>query len=332
VKLQVVLAASLGLVLLAGCNGSETVPVEISTADPGDPGRVVAEVNGSSISAQRVDRVVQADLLSAGGEQGRDRLQLRRDALTLVINGELLFQAAKADGIGATEPEIDAQLEAISSQFGTADEFERHLLEAGMTVESMRARVERRLVTGVYAQSITNELELDETHARQLYEERKQDYTEGAEVRVAQIIVRALPTATAERRAQARSRIEDAERRLKAGEDFAELAREYSESPYADRGGDLGFIPRGRALPEFERVIFDTAVGQTTPIFETPHGFNIVRVLDRREASVPEFEEVRTALLMVLAREQHDTVLQDHVQQLRAAASIKIHDPELRTE
>ena len=82
--------------------------------------------------------------------------------------------------------------------------------------------------------------------------------------------------------------------------------------------------------PEFEQVVFDTPVGEVTPIFETPHGFNVIKVLDRREGTARSFEEVRAGLMMVLARESRDEQLRQRVDALRAAADIRILDPQLQ--
>ncbi len=92
----------------------------------------------------------------------------------------------------------------------------------------------------------------------------------------------------------------------------------------------MGFIRRGRMLPEFEDVVFETPPGQLTPIFETPHGFNLVRVVERKEGPAKSAEEVRTGLLLVLAREQKNRTLHDHVDELEARAEIRILDPRLQ--
>jgi parvulin-like peptidyl-prolyl isomerase len=180
-----------------------------------------------------------------------------------------------------------------------------------------------------YASSITKDLEVDAEKARQLYEESAERFREQEQIRVAQILVRLRPDDSEERRRAAREKIDEALARARAGEDFAELARAYSESPLAERGGDMGFIPRGRMLPEFEDVVFATEVGQITPVFETAHGLNVVKVLERKAARGRSFEEVKTGLMLVLARDEKDRVLHDHVDELLSRAEIRIYDASL---
>lgn len=296
--------------------------------------RVVAEVNGVPIFAGRVEKACEADrlLLGAQGEAvaPREDLELRRQALDLIIAGELLYQAARAEGLRVPEDEIDLQLEVIRSQFASGEEFADYLESAGSSPGRLRGEVERRLLLEAYADTVTGELNLGDAEARGIYEAQKNRFMGEEQVRAAQILVRVRPADPAARRAEARARIEEARRRALAGEDFAALAREYSESPAAPRGGDLGFFPRGRMLPEFEDVVFSLPVGTVSPVFETPHGFNLVKVLERKQAAVRPYEEVKTELLMVLARERKDKALRERVEALRATADIRILDPDLR--
>ena len=106
--------------------------------------------------------------------------------------------------------------------------------------------------------------------------------------------------------------------------------RPFAESPLAEQGGDMGFIPRGRTLPEFEEVVFSIPAGGISPVFETPHGFNVVKVLEHRKSGLRPYEEVRTELLMVLAREKKDQALRERVASLRDQAEIRILDPDFQ--
>ena len=332
-RLLKVLAALLpvAVVATAGCGGDTDRPVEIDSALLAAEGdSVVAEVNGTPVFASQVATIRKAERLRLGSEGrspvevGLDDERIRAEALRLAINAELCFQSARAAGMEIAASEVDGRIAGIRSQFAEEAGFEAYLSESGLDLEVLRARTARKMLIGRYLQSMADDLVLDEQAAARVYAEQQERFRDDEEVRAAQIIVRVLPSAGEEQRSAARAKIDEAWSRLQAGEEFAEVAARYSESPFAARGGDLGFIPRGRALPEFEAVVFETPLDAVTPVFETPHGYNIVTVLERREGDVSEFSEVKGALMMLMARDQQAARLRDHLEALRADATILV--------
>lgn len=332
-----VVAESLLVAMLAAtlaCVGGER-PTAEPAGDAAETGgeRIVAEVNGRPIRARQLDAIVEAEGMrvdpSDEADAGIGESELRREALDLAIRAEIVYQAAVERGLTVPGEAIEEQLEVVRSQFASEEDFLAYLHENGTTTDDLRGEARRRLLMEAYAKTVTEGLEGDPRRARELYERQAERFRGREQIRVAQILVRLRPTDGEQRREAAREKIEQAHARALAGEDFAALARAYSESPLAERGGDMGFIPRGRMIPEFEDVVFATPVGQITPVFETPHGFNVVKVLERRDARRTSFEDVKTGLMLVLAREQRDRRIQEHVDELLRGADIRILDPAL---
>lgn len=323
------------VVATARCDRGE-VPEDAAPAPPleADPQRVVARVDGEPIHAAQLDAVLVAErarLGAAGDQLGESELiEMRRRALDLVISGVLVHRAALAAGLVAPEEEIDRRLEVARSQFQDEATFLDYLRKSELTPETFREQERRRMVMEAYVQQIGGEPPVDEREARNLYERQKDRFREEEQLRAAQILIRLPAEPTPEQRAEARSKIDEAHRRAVAGEDFGELARELSESPLAAQAGELGFFPRGRMPEGFDAVVFDTAVDAITPVFETTHGYNVVKVLERREARTSSYEQVRTGLLMMLAREKKERAVREHVLRLREQSRVEILDPELR--
>lgn len=106
-----------------------------------------------------------------------------------------------------------------------------------------------------------------------------------------------------------RERAEEVLARLEAGEDFASLAREYSEDISSrEMGGDVGFFPRGIMPAEVEDAAFDTEVGEFSGVIESQFGFHIVQVLEKeeREIAVEVFESLRQQIFMQWLQEQEE--------------------------
>jgi parvulin-like peptidyl-prolyl isomerase len=110
-----------------------------------------------------------------------------------------------------------------------------------------------------------------------------------SQVRVRHILVEMKGGSSADARMQAEALIDDLEARIKAGEDFGDLAREYStDSHNAPNGGDMGYQLAGTFYPEFERAVWTQPIGEVFRL-ETSHGLHLVEVLDRRESDARQY-------------------------------------------
>jgi peptidyl-prolyl cis-trans isomerase D len=123
---------------------------------------------------------------------------------------------------------------------------------------------------------------------KQYYETNKFRYTNLEKMaRARHILIKADEGASQQERDQAETKIEGLLKRVKAGEDFGLLAKQYSEDEgSAAKGGDLGFNPRGRMLPEFDEAMFNAKPGGITDIVETKFGYHIIKVEEFREGNI----------------------------------------------
>jgi parvulin-like peptidyl-prolyl isomerase len=147
-------------------------------------------------------------------------------------------------------------------------------------------------------------------------------------VRVSRILIRVSQGAGAAERKRALDAAQDIEKRLKAGGDFAAIARKESEDPdSADRGGDLGYLVRGVAPEAMEKAAFSLDVGQTSKPILTDGGFNIIRVTEKRAAEAPDFDKFKPDLANFMANMKFQKALADYVKGLRDHAVIERHLP-----
>ncbi len=103
----------------------------------------------------------------------------------------------------------------------------------------------------------------------------------------------------------ARAKAEDIEKQLKAGANFADLAKKYSEDPgSAQNGGLLPALRKGQTVPEFEQAAFNTPKGQTTGVIRTSYGFHIIRVEDKQAAHLKSLDEVKAQIEPILKKDK----------------------------
>jgi len=122
--------------------------------------------------------------------------------------------------------------------------------------------------------------------------------------------------------ADARDRLEKLRQRILKGADFGELAKENSEDASASKGGDLGWVAPGDTVPEFERVMDTLKVGEVSQPFQTPFGWHLVQVLERR-SEAPSAERRKLAARQAIRARKADEAYQDWLRQQRDGAFVE---------
>ncbi len=203
-----------------------------------------------------------------------------------------------------TEAQVAEELaERMRQTITTSVEVSEGEVWDAYVAENDRARIKHvRFSPSYYREQLAPTAEeLDawvEAHPEEIdreYEQNSHRYTNlEPQVRARHILIKASRDASEEVRDAARTRAEELLARIRAGADFAELARENSEDTgSARRGGDLDYNPRGRMVAEFDETQFNLEVGEVSDLVETTFGFHIIKVEGKREGDVPEDEAKR---------------------------------------
>jgi len=360
-------AAALTLLVLAGCGRSKddstltpvpaaspaTVAAAVPAPTPSTPGPVpvtraasqnpvppgvdankpVATVNGKPIRAEKVYTVYRMNqqmleqrgrVLNPGDDQA-----LRAQSLQVVIADELLYQEAVAKGLTASPVEIDEALKQLKSRIGSEAAYQQFLAESGLTEAEVRRELMRNIQTDAYGKGLVAGKGVSEEQAKKFYDANvaKGMFDVPEQVHVQYILVKASEKDPESVRLEAKGRAEEVAKRAAAGEDFTALAKQYSQDPTAARGGDIGFFPRGVMFPKFEELAFASKPGEVTPLFETPKGFNVMKVLEKKPESTRSFDEVKDALILDLGRVMEQDALKAKIGELVAVAKITVLDP-----
>ena len=133
------------------------------------------------------------------------------------------------------------------------------------------------------------------------YDQHRDEYRVAEQVKVSHILIKTpLPAPGAKEDekaiAVARAKAEGVLKEVKAGGDFAKLAEKYSEDTTAKNGGELGWIGRGRTVPEFEKAAFSLGKGQTSDLVKSSYGFHIIHVEDKQAAHLKTLAEVKSEI------------------------------------
>ncbi|MCW5212082.1 SurA N-terminal domain-containing protein [Desulfobulbus sp. TB] len=145
----------------------------------------------------------------------------------------------------------------------------------------------------------------DEEEIRTLYESRKESYQQPEQRHARHILLKTNEGDTEADRTEKKGKAEEVLQLARTeGSDFSELAKEYSEGPTKERGGDLGFFAQGRMVPAFDQAIFALQPDEISEVVETQFGYHIIKLEEIRPATVRTFEEVQDNLAVTLKKQQ----------------------------
>lgn len=218
------------------------------------------------------------------------RDSLREELLDRMIEDKVLLVEAERDtSISITNKEVDEalteQIRRIKSQFPSEDAFQEQLRSEGLTLKGLRNQyrdeVKNQILKDMLIQKRLAGVRVSSGEVKRFYEANKDSLPEKpAGVRLAHILLGTQPgQATRDSLLQYAGLIRQ---KAVGGEDFALLARTYSDDPSGSEGGDLGWFSRGEMLPEFEETAFGLQPGQISDVVETQFGFHIIKGTGRK--------------------------------------------------
>src|SRR5499425_1727400 len=177
---------------------------------------------------------------------------------------------------------------------------------------------EKRKIQYVMADKngIMAKIEVTPADIQAYYDQHKDQYRVPEEVKVSHILVKTPPAGAdgkVDEKAveEARKKAADVLKQLKGGAKFEDLAKKYSDDPgSAKKGGDLGWIGRGRTVPEFEKTAFSQAKGQTSDLVKSSYGFHIIRTEDKHEAHLKTLDEVKAEIEPLIRQQKASKMLE----------------------
>lgn len=330
----------IALLLVTGCSKSSTETAnQPAGAQPAGAGteaikpvpeklpEVIARVNGESITRKEVEDYVKNLEGRAGGPIPADqRDRIYRGVIDQMVGYKLLLQEANARKVAVPAADVDARIAEVKKQFPSEDLFMQTLIDRKMSLDQMKADARKDLaVARLIETEIAPKVAVKPGQAEDFYEKNPDRFKEPEQVRASHILIGIQQDADAAARAQARAKAEGILKQVKAGKDFAALAREHSEDTgSAVTGGDLGFFPQGKMVGPFNDVAFSLKPGATSEVVETQFGFHIIKVEQKLPARTVPLDEVRSQVEQFLQHQNRETETEAFVKALKAKGKVEI--------
>jgi len=290
-----------------------------------DKTTVIVETKDFTITAAEVIQTVQDNLgtrtdqikaIDAGKLKG-----LIDQAATSLAERKLLLAAAGAAKTVVPPEELEKALQAQYAQAGGEPAFLEVLKKADISIDHVKKSIQESMLINKFLSGVAeNGAKVSDDELRKAYEQE----TVGDKTATVRHVLILTQGKTEPDKVLARKKIEDILAKAKAGEDFAGLAKQYSEDPGSkDNGGLYEDFPRGKMVKPFEDAAFSVPVGGLSGVIETEYGYHILQVVGRKKETRP-FEEVRAELDSRLKQGKQGTAVQDFVKGLKDKAKFKL--------
>lgn len=296
--------------------------------------KIAARINREIVTVYDLEQSAIPFLLQEGRnpavlENEKERPKVLLETLNDLIDRKLIVQEAKKIELKVDDARLEQWL-AFTRQQRKLDEdqFQEMIEGFGVPYKKYKEMVRENLTRiDMVRIKIGSQISVSQADVDRVFAERygadggKEKY-----ITVAHILIQPESDSDADL-GEAKQRASIVLNKLKAGEDFAIVAKEMSDGPTGTNGGELGTYKRGDLDPDFEKVAYGLKVGQRSKIVKTKFGFHIIKVSEIELREAPDIEQRKDRLQMELRAVAAERLLKDYTKQLRSRSSVDVRYP-----
>ncbi|MBN1405000.1 MAG: peptidylprolyl isomerase [Candidatus Omnitrophica bacterium] len=289
--------------------------------------RIVAVVNDEIITQSELEEstviFIKDYQVRYGEEEAQGRLdEAKSDALNRLIEEKLILQEAKKRNISVEEADVEARFDRVRQRFPSEEEFKKSLSESGLTIEKLKNRYKEQLMMQELVSGIvSNNIRITPTQTAAYYYGHKDEFMQPEQVKFRIMLLRFKPGQDKE---VVKLFAEQLLYKIKNGEDFASLAKQYSEGPNAQEGGDMGAVSKGNMAKEIDAAIFSLNDNEVSGVIETSLGCNIIKVEQRIPPSETSLQDATPVIRERIFERESELVLREFLENLKKEAYIQI--------
>lgn len=287
--------------------------------------KILVVVNDEIVTQGDVDRVLvpvyaQYKNLYDGQELIEKIDEVRENVLKRLVEDKLLLTEAKKKEITVEEEELKQRVDDVRKRFSTEEKFKQALDSEGVSLSKLEKNFKDRIMMEKFVNSEVNtKISVSPNELWSYYEANRDDFKEPKMVKVRSILIKI------EENRPEKEALKSAQKilyRLQEGSDFALLAKEYSDGPYADSGGDMGWVRDGQLMERINGLIFEMNEGDISSILKTKLGFHIFKVEEKRDTETKTFAEAKKHIEKLLYSTKREERLRNLLEKLKENAYI----------
>ena len=328
------------LILSAPVGAVEPLGSEDLTEGMNIPG-VVAKVNGVELRSDYIRFRVNLDMRRIGQSlNAQQKAKLAGAIIEKEIVRELMYQEGQTKGNGVSPETVEKELQAFKKSYESEEKFQETLKLRGLSEDELKKGIEVDLIAkNLLDDRVKGKVHVTDTQVKKFYTNKKESFKRPESFRARHIFAAYIPfdvvqntdpeemkEKAGEYRAASRKKIDEVYGKVKAGENFEELAKQYSEDKgSADKGGDLDFMYKGVFDPQFDKAVANLKVGETSDIVETELGYHIIRLMETRPSDYAPFADVEQSIQKHLFMTEAQKLVGRYIEVLRKKADIIVY-------
>jgi len=268
----------------------------------------------------------------------RNKIKIAKDIIDREVVRELVSQSGKTKGIEIPSETIDQEVAALSKFYDNEEAFSAALKERSITKEDLRKAIRvDALARKLLDQQIKGQVKITDEDVKNFYEDNKSQYLRPESFRASHIFIAIFPLDKIESTprqeleakkdeyaAAAKKTVEQVLGKLKAGGDFAELAKQHSQDNGSrENGGDLDFIYKGVFDPAFDAAVSKLKPGEMSDVVQTPYGFHIIKLVETQPEEQVQFADMKESIQQHLFNQRAKMIVQKFLGGLRDQAKVE---------
>jgi peptidyl-prolyl cis-trans isomerase SurA len=251
----------------------------------------------------------------------------QKDVLRGLIDRQLLLEKGKELGITA-DTDLIKRLDEMRKQMKleTMEDLEKAAQAQGISFEDFKDNLRTEIITQqVIQREVGSHMNIGKEEEQRFYQQHKSELARNEGVRLSEILVSTEQAGEDQQKIDAaKTKAEEVLKQIRAGGDFAEIAKKESQDPSAAQGGDLGQFERGKLAKQLEDLTFGMKKGDVSDVIRTKQGFVILKVTDHVMPGVPTYAEVEPRLQEAVYMQKLQPSLREYLKKLREEAFIDI--------
>ncbi|RTZ98465.1 MAG: peptidylprolyl isomerase [Deltaproteobacteria bacterium] len=288
----------------------------------------VAVVNGTVITRHELESEITLakNRMAAQGQPITEEVtkKISEQILNQLIDMELLLQESQKQKIEATDASVAEYIKKFKSRFKTTEAYEKALKELNVSEADLKEKTKKGLtVQALIEKEVISKIKIPDTDRRSFYDSNPQFFKKPEQVQARHILIKSSDKDEKAQQDKALEKIKQVQKEVKAGGDFAALAKKYSEGPSGKNGGDLGYFGRGQMVKPFEDAAFALEPGQTSDIVKTQFGYHLITVTGKKAASTTPYEEVKEKIGSHLKQQKTNELVKAYIESLKKNAKIE---------